>query len=54
VNTGERFIEYLDKLDAHDKESEVKIMDNYEKEFEKVDTVSKIIIQMINDYKDSL
>jgi hypothetical protein len=30
VSTGERFLEYLDKLDSHDKESEEKIMQNYE------------------------
>jgi hypothetical protein len=30
ISTGERFLEYLDKLDSHDNDSEHKIMQNYE------------------------
>ena len=54
ISTGDRYLKYLDKMKGHDEESEKVILQNYEEEFEKVETVSKMLIQMIMDYKEKL
>jgi len=46
-STGDRFLEYLDKLESNDQSSEEKVMQNYEEEFEKVETLSQTMISMI-------
>ena len=54
VSTGERYLQYLDKMKEHDGESEKVILNNYEQEFEKVECVSQMLIQMIMEYKEKL
>ena len=54
VNTGHRYLAYLDKMEQHDEASEQVVLHNYEQEFEKVETVSQMLIQMILDYKEKL
>jgi hypothetical protein len=53
-STSDRFKEYLKRLEIHDLEAEKVIMGNYEKEFQKVESVAQTLIQMIIDYKEKL
>ncbi|CDW71274.1 kelch motif family protein [Stylonychia lemnae] len=53
-STSSKFMQYINKLEQLDNESEKIIMDNFEKEYQKVEGVAQIMIQMINDYKDKL
>jgi uncharacterized protein YecA (UPF0149 family) len=52
--TGEKFLLYLDKIQAHDNSSEQIIMSNYEEEFEKVETLSQLLINMVTSYKSQI
>lgn len=54
VNTGERYKKYLEKMEEQDGQSENTILLNYEEEFEKIETVSNMLIKMITDYKERL
>lgn len=54
VNTGERYKKYLDKMEEQDAQSEKTVLLNYEEEFEKIETVSNMLIKMITDYKERL
>jgi hypothetical protein len=47
-------LQYLEKLEVHDNEAEKVIVDNYETEFQKVESVSQMLITMITDYKEKL
>ena len=53
-STSDKFLQYINKLEQLDTESEKIVMDNYEREYQKVESVAQIMIQMINDYKDKL
>lgn len=52
--TADRFREYLAGLEGCDQGAEKKLMDNYEREFQKVEAVAQTIVQMVLDYKDKL
>ena len=54
ISTGDRFLQYLSKIEEQDAQAEEVLRKNYEAEFEKVETVSKMVIQMITDYKTKL
>jgi hypothetical protein len=45
---------YLEKLRELDEKAEKILIENYETEFQKVDSLSKTIIKMVNMYKDRL
>jgi hypothetical protein len=47
VKTGERYMQYLERLQSLDGEFESEIISNYEKEYEKVDQYKKIMISVI-------
>ena len=53
-NTGDKYLKYLKKMDEMNANSEQQVLHNYEQEFEKVENVSKMLIKMINDYKEKL
>ena len=54
VQTGDRYLQYLQKIESQDGESEGLIMQNYETEYDKLETVSNMLIQMITEYKTKL
>ena len=39
-STSDRFKDYLDKLELHDNEAERIILNNYEQEFQKIESVA--------------
>ena len=47
-------MQYLQKIESQDGESEGLIMQNYETEYDKLETVSNMLIQMITEYKTKL
>ena len=54
MNTGERYLKYLEKMEQHDNNSEETVLRNYEKEFEKVETVYKTLVKMLTEHKERL
>lgn len=53
-NTGDKYSKYLCKMEELNSSSEQMILQNYEQEFDKVENISKMLIQMIIDYKIKL
>eukprot|EP00347_Sterkiella_histriomuscorum_P014492 403360670 len=52
MNTSDRFNEYLNKLSQLDEKAENQLLSNYEQEYNKLESISQLLIQMITDYKD--
>lgn len=50
-DTGKRFLQYLEKLEMHDSEVDTLLVQNYEKEYLKVESTAEVLITMIGEYK---
>ena len=44
----------MEKLEGLDNETDKLIMQNYESEFSKVESIAQVLTQMINEYKEKL
>ena len=52
--TAGNFMTYLEKLKELDEKAEKILVDNYEAEYEKIQSLSKTIIKMVNMYKERM
>ena len=54
MKTGERYMQYLTRLQKLDNDFEKEVVQNYEKEYEKVEVYKKRMIKAIEDYTQSV
>ena len=54
LSTGQRLLQYLEKMEQLADEADRHIVENYESEYQKVESVAQILVQMITEYKEKV